>query len=102
MLYPRVPGVALASSQGPMGSSVGSGLSQRLWQEGQEYHFRYEGRQLNGIPQLNSQYSGMGIHADVKLQVARDQQQADVTVFTIRIQDPRYKDLLLNERKRDK
>ena len=80
-------GVALASS-GSSGS-IGSGLSQKLWQEGQNYEFKYEARQLNGIPQLASQYSGMGIAADVQLQVTRDQNTPDATIFTIRIKDPR-------------
>ena len=54
------------------------------WQTGKTYDFKYNGRMLTGIPELSSQYAGLGIKCDVKLTVGQNNK------FSIQIQDPHF------------
>ena len=54
-------GLAAASGSG--------GYSELTWEPNQEYDFKYQGRLLTGIPELASQYTGLGIQCSVRLQV---------------------------------
>ena len=57
------------------------------WLPNKEYEFEYHGRLLTGLPALSSQYSGVGLHATVKVFA-----KAAHTLL-LQVQAPKYVDV---------
>ena len=65
-------------------AAASSSFSELNWEPNQEYTFEYRGRLLTGIPELASQYSGVGMKCLIHLQV-----QA-ANKFALKIQNAQY------------
>ncbi|XP_078656549.1 vitellogenin-6-like [Branchiostoma floridae x Branchiostoma belcheri] len=48
-------------------------LKDKVYEQGKEYNYHYEGDVRSGIPQTSDKYSGMRIESDVRLQFKTDQ-----------------------------
>jgi len=62
---------------------LGAVSSEPLFHPGKEYEFDYQGKILNGIPELNSQFAGLTIQAKVILQ-AKDSQTFKLALKNVR------------------
>ena len=57
------------------------------WLPNKEYKFEYRGRLLTGLPALSSQYSGVGMHATVKVFAKTS------STLVLQVQAPKYVDV---------
>lgn len=67
----------------------GGGFNGVRWHEGQEYVFRYSGRLLTGLPELATQYAGVGIKAKVHVVVLNCQSGGPLR-FSIKLTEVQY------------
>ena len=79
------------SGQGQQEGQLESGSlvpNKLQWLPGHEYTFEYEGRLLSGLPQLSSQYAGLGIKCNVRVAVTRSQVEPQNQRFTVKVEQP--------------